>query len=103
MQKYFNWVYSSYHSWDGVQCIPKIGMLSVSREITPFWYEMQTFVLTVYSYVDSLHALPMGSIDTLETACLCYDTLSVYTEVSLLLNTLYGRLYQPNLLFSQVN
>ena len=38
-----------YHtiSWDGVYCIPKMGMLSVSREITPFWYEIHTFVLTV--------------------------------------------------------
>ena len=35
-------------SWDGMQCIPKMGMLSVSREITPFWYEMHTFVLTVW-------------------------------------------------------
>ena len=33
---------------DGVQCIPKMGMLSVSWEITSFWYEMLTFVLTVY-------------------------------------------------------
>ena len=36
-----------YHtiSWDGVYCIPKMGMLSVSQEITPFWYEIHTFVL----------------------------------------------------------
>ena len=34
-----------YHtiSWDGVYCIPKMGMLGVSREITPFWYEIHTF------------------------------------------------------------
>ena len=32
----------------GMQFIPKMGMLSVSREITPFWYEMHTFVLTVW-------------------------------------------------------
>ena len=40
-----------YHtiSWDGMHCIPKMGMLSVSREITPFWYEIHTFVLTVYT------------------------------------------------------
>ena len=25
-----------------------MGMLSVSREITPFWYEIHTFVLTVH-------------------------------------------------------
>ena len=39
-----------YHtiSWDGMYCIPKMGILSVSREITPFWYEIHTFVLTVY-------------------------------------------------------
>ena len=38
-----------YHTiaWDGVYCIPKMGMLCVSREITPFWYEIHTFVLTV--------------------------------------------------------
>ena len=42
-----------YHtiSWDGVYCIPKMGMLSVSREITPFWYEIHTFVLTVCRYL----------------------------------------------------
>ena len=34
--------------WDGMQCIPILGMLSVSREITPFWYKIQTFVLTVF-------------------------------------------------------
>ena len=38
-----------YHtiSWDSVYCIPKMDMLNVSREITPFWYEIHTFVLTV--------------------------------------------------------
>ena len=28
-------------------CIPIFGMLGVSRETTPFWYEIHTFVLTV--------------------------------------------------------
>ena len=34
-------------SWDAVQYIPKTGMLSVSQGMTPFWYKMHTFVLTV--------------------------------------------------------
>ena len=29
-------------------CIPIFGMLGVSRETTPFWNEIHTFVLTVY-------------------------------------------------------
>ena len=29
-------------------CIPIFGMLGVSRETTPFWHEIHTFVLTVY-------------------------------------------------------
>ena len=32
-------------------CIPIFGMLSVSRETAPFWYEIHTFVLTVYVYI----------------------------------------------------
>ena len=29
-------------------CIPIFGMLGVSRETIPFWYEIHTFVLTVH-------------------------------------------------------
>ena len=42
-------------------CIPIFGMLGVSRETTPFWYEIHTFVLTVYvrmsSFCKSSHKL----------------------------------------------
>lgn len=34
--------------------IPKIGMHGVSREIILFWYEIHTFVLTVYGLLYSL-------------------------------------------------
>ena len=31
------------------------GMLGVSREITPFWYEMHTFVIdSIFSYILSM-------------------------------------------------
>ena len=44
-----------------MQCIPIFGMLGVSRETTPFWYEIHTFVLTVCIY---LFILYKGKVST---------------------------------------
>ena len=38
---------NSYPMRGGMLCIPIFGMLGVSWETTPFWYEIHTFVLTV--------------------------------------------------------
>ena len=43
-------VCNSYFPFGGMQCILKSGMLGVSREIIPFWYEIHTFVLTVHVF-----------------------------------------------------
>ena len=47
-RSYQNRICSSYLTCSGMYCILKIDMLGVSWEIISFWYEIHTFVLTVY-------------------------------------------------------
>ena len=67
-------------------CIPIFGMLGVSRETTPFWYEIHTFVLTVLTWLtghaltcNGMHAALITSEITTDhmpgcMPCACMDT-----------------------------